>query len=192
MNTLKTTAIKPNPENPRVIRDDQFKKLVASIKEFPEMLDARPIVVNPDNVVLGGNMRLRACIEAGLKEVPVYVASWEEAKQKQFVIKDNVAFGEWDWDVLANEWEVDDLKGWGLYVPKWDDTKFDSDIEDTGEYDYPDDITPTSHVRMIQLFLNSDTEPDFKKWELALREKHGTDNMTDTIYCVLKEAYGNA
>jgi hypothetical protein len=116
MNTLKTTAIKPNPDNPRVIRDEQFKKLVASINEFPEMLDARPIVVNPDHVVLGGNMRLRACIEAGLKEVPVYVASWEEAKQKQFIIKDNVAYGEWDWDELGNTWNPEELAEWGLDV----------------------------------------------------------------------------
>lgn len=189
MNTLPTTALKPNPENPRVIRDDSFKKLVKSLREFPEMLEARPIVVNPDHVVLGGNMRLRACMEAGMEEVPVYVASWDEVKQKQFIVKDNVAFGEWDWDVLANEWEVDNLKEWGLYVPKWDDTKFESAIEDTGEYDYPEDIVPNSQVRMVQLFMNSETEPPFKKWELALREAHGTDNLTDTIYEVVKKAY---
>jgi ParB-like chromosome segregation protein Spo0J len=122
MNTLKTTAIKPNPDNPRIIRDDKFKQLVKSLTDFPEMLQARPIVVNPENVVLGGNMRLKACIEAGIKEVPVYVATWDEIKQKQFIIKDNVSFGEWDWDMLANEWDNVSIADWGLdvWVPEAD------------------------------------------------------------------------
>jgi len=89
---------------------------VKSLQEFPEMLEARPIVVDPDFVVLGGNMRLKAAQEAGLKEVPVYIASWEEAKHKEFIIKDNLAFGEWDWDMLANEWDAEELGAWGLNV----------------------------------------------------------------------------
>jgi ParB-like chromosome segregation protein Spo0J len=100
---IATSKLKTNPNNPRSIRKDQLQKLVKSLREFPEMLEARPIVVDPDFVVLGGNMRLKAAQEAGLKEVPVYVASWEEAKHKEFIIKDNLAFGEWDWDMLANE-----------------------------------------------------------------------------------------
>jgi len=90
---------------------------VKSLRDFPEMLEARPIVVDPDFVVLGGNMRLKAAQEAGLKEVPVYIASWEEAKHKEFIIKDNLAFGEWDWDMLANEWDAEELGDWGLDVP---------------------------------------------------------------------------
>jgi DNA modification methylase len=90
---------------------------VKSLREFPEMLEARPIVVDPDFVVLGGNMRLKAAQEAGLKEVPVYIASWEEAKHKEFIIKDNLAFGEWDWDMLANEWDAEELGDWGLEIP---------------------------------------------------------------------------
>ena len=116
MNTLKTTQIIPNKDNPRTIRDSKFKKLVKSIKDFPEMLEARPIVINPDNVVLGGNMRLKACIEAGLKKVPVYKATWDEVKAREFVIKDNVQFGEWDWDMLANEWDNVKMEDWGLDV----------------------------------------------------------------------------
>lgn len=189
MTYAKTATLKTNPNNPRAIRKDQLDKLVKSLREFPEMLEARPIVIDKDGVVLGGNMRLQAAQRAGLKEVPVYVREWDEEKDSQFVVKDNVSFGEWDWDMLANEWEVDDLKDWGLYVPKWDDTNFESDIEDTGEYDYPEDVVPNSQVRMVQLFMNSETEPDFKKWELALREVHGTDNLTDTIYEVVKKAY---
>ena len=80
------------------------------------MLEARPIVVNPDMVVLGGNMRLKACKAAGLTEAPVYVASWEESKAKEFIVKDNVGFGEWDWDILANEWDAVELEEWGLDV----------------------------------------------------------------------------
>jgi hypothetical protein len=115
--TTKLTDIKSNPNNPRIIKDDKFKKLVASIKEFPQMLSLRPIVVNDDMIVLGGNMRLKACKEAGLKEVPVIKASdLTEDQQKQFIIKDNVGYGEWDWDMLANEWDEEELVEWGLDV----------------------------------------------------------------------------
>ena len=117
MEKVKVSLLLSNPNNPRVIKDDKFKKLVNSIKEFPEMLEARPVVVNPDMVVLGGNMRLKALREAGVKEAPVYIASWDEVKQKQFIIKDNVGFGEWDWDMIANEWDVDELEEWGLDLP---------------------------------------------------------------------------
>lgn len=111
-----------NPNNPRVIKDDKFAKLVRSIQEFPKMLDIRPIVVNSDMIVLGGNMRLKACKEAGLKEVPIILAdNLTEDEQKQFIIKDNVGFGEWDWDMLANEWESNLLEEWGIEVPIFDD-----------------------------------------------------------------------
>jgi len=110
--------VKVNPNNPRLIKDDKFKKLVQSVKDFPEMLDIRPIVVNADMVVLGGNMRLKACKEAGLKEVPIIMADkLTEDQQREFLIKDNVSGGEWDWDILANEWEVEQLDEWGLDIP---------------------------------------------------------------------------
>jgi ParB-like chromosome segregation protein Spo0J len=115
---VKIAEVKPNPNNPRQIKDDKFAKLVQSIKDFPEMLDIRPIVVNADMVVLGGNMRFKACKEAGLKEVPIIVAeNLTDEQQKEFIIKDNVSGGEWDWDMLANEWEVEQLDAWGLEVP---------------------------------------------------------------------------
>lgn len=118
---IETNKLKTNPNNPRAIRKDQLDKLVKSLREFPEMLQARPIVVDPDFVVLGGNMRLKAAQLAGLTEVPVYVATWEEAKHKEFIIKDNLAFGEWDWDMLANEWDAEELDDWGLDVPLEDE-----------------------------------------------------------------------
>lgn len=115
-------TIKPNPNNPRLIKDERFHKLVQSIKDFPAMLELRPIVVNDDHVVLGGNMRLKACIAAGLKDVPVVVASGlSEEQQREFVIKDNVGFGEWEWDALANTWDAAELAEWGLDVPSFAD-----------------------------------------------------------------------
>jgi hypothetical protein len=114
--------IKPNTNNPRFIKDDKFRKLVKSIKEFPEMLELRPIVVDSDMVVLGGNMRLKACIEAGLTEVPILIADQlTEEQKKEFIVKDNVGFGEWDWDLLANEWDTNKLKDWGMDLILSDD-----------------------------------------------------------------------
>jgi hypothetical protein len=118
MDKIDVKKIKPNPNNPRIIKDDKFKKLVQSVKDFPEMLDIRPIVVNKDMIVLGGNMRLKACIEAGLKQVPVIVAdNLSEEQQREFIIKDNVSGGEWDWDVLSNEWDYEQLTSWGIDLP---------------------------------------------------------------------------
>ena len=140
---MKTTFIKiekliSNPNNPRVIKDDKFKKLVQSIMEFPKMLELRPIVVNDEMVVLGGNMRLKACKEAGIKEVPVIKASeLTEDEQRQFIIKDNVGFGEWDWDMIANEWDEQELTDWGLDLPKDFGIQLEADEDD---YEIPDEI----------------------------------------------------
>lgn len=116
--TLPITEVKPNPDNPRTIKDDKFKKLVQSLKDFPEMADVREIVVNKDHVILGGNMRYKAMKEAGWKQIPVRVVDWSEEKQKEFIVKDNVSGGEWDWDVLANQYELEELDAWGLDLPK--------------------------------------------------------------------------
>ena len=122
MQIVKINEVKPNPKNPRLIKDEKFKKLVKSIQEFPDMLNKRPLIVFTDvdskYVVLGGNMRLKACKEVGIKEIPVIVADeWTEEQKAQFLIKDNVGFGEWDWDILANEWDTEKLTDWGLDLP---------------------------------------------------------------------------
>lgn len=141
---MKTEAVriqdvKTNPNNPRIIKDDKFKKLVRSIKEFPEMLKLRPIVVDENNIVLGGNMRLRACKEAGLKEVHIIKADQlTEKQQREFIIKDNVGFGEWDWDDLANEWDVDELEDWGLDLPV--DLKVEELEAEEDDYEMPNEI----------------------------------------------------
>lgn len=128
LHQVKINEIKTNPNNPRLIKGNKFEKLVRSIKDFPEMLKLRPIVVNKEMMVLGGNMRLKACIEAGLKEVWIAKA-WEltPEQEKQFIVKDNVGFGEWDWDMLANVYNNNELIEWGLDVPK---LQLDEDIED--------------------------------------------------------------
>ena len=132
--TVKLSDIKSNPNNPRLIKDDKFFKLVKSIQGFPKMLEIRPIVVNADMIVLGGNMRLKACKEAGLKEVPVIFADdLTEEQQREFIIKDNVGFGEWDWEMIANEWDAEQLDEWGLDLPGFDN------VEDLGEeFSLPD------------------------------------------------------
>jgi hypothetical protein len=114
---VKINEIKLNPNNPRLIKDDKFAKLVQSIKDFPEMLEIRPIVVNDDMIILGGNMRYKACKEAGLKEVPIIKASGLSAeKQREFLIKDNVSGGEWDFELLK-DWDALELESWGLDLP---------------------------------------------------------------------------
>jgi ParB-like chromosome segregation protein Spo0J len=135
--TIAISKIKLNPNNPRLIKDDKFSKLVQSIKDFPEMLNIRPIVVNDDMIILGGNMRFKACKEAGLKEVPIIKASGLSAeKQREFLIKDNVSGGEWDWNLLANEWDEIELKEWGLDLPIFDSDYSDKNKEiNVDEYD---------------------------------------------------------
>jgi 16S rRNA G966 N2-methylase RsmD len=136
---VKISKVKMNPNNPRLIKDDKFAKLVRSIKEFPKMLEIRPIVVNADMIVLGGNMRLKACKEAGLKEVTIIFADdLTEDEQKQFIIKDNVGFGEWDWEQLANEWDADNLEDWGLDIPDFEVKEELSAEED--DFEIPDEV----------------------------------------------------
>lgn len=131
---ISINKIKPNINNPRFIKDYKFKKLVDSIKEFPEMLEKRPIVVDEDMIVLGGNMRLKACQEAGLKEVDILIAQgWTEDQKKEFIIKDNLGYGEWDWDIVANTWEKEILTEWGMDLPDF------ANIDNFGtDFDLPD------------------------------------------------------
>jgi ParB-like chromosome segregation protein Spo0J len=161
MQSIKTkiSEVKLNPNNPRLIKDDNFKKLVQSIKDFPEMLDIRPIVVNADMVILGGNMRFKACKEAGLKEVPIIVAdNLTEEQQREFLIKDNVSGGEWDFEMLGNEWNVEQLEEWGLEVPN---------------YDSPEPIEESGYDLSQKWFLNIEfeNESDCENWYNKLIEE---------------------
>jgi len=145
MQTLPIGKIKSNPNNPRTIKDDKFFKLVQSLKDLPEMAKVRPVVVNQDMVVLGGNMRLKAMKEAGWKEVPVEVVDWDEDKQRQFIIKDNVGFGEWDWEMLANQWDVEQLEDWGLVIPSFD---INADYADKNKEIDVDDLEGTMVLKL--------------------------------------------
>lgn len=156
--TVKITEVKVNPNNPRLIKDDKFKKLVQSVKDFPEMLNIRPIVVNKEMIILGGNMRYKACKEAGLKEVPVIITDLTEEQQREFLIKDNVSGGEWDWDILANEWNAEDITKWGLDLPIYD--KID-ELEDGDNLEFEQSvqlIPPKEYILIM-------AEPNSNDWE---------------------------
>lgn len=123
MEKVKISKVKPNPDNPRTISDEKFQLLVKSIKEFPEMLELRPIIVDKDMVALGGNMRLKACQELGLKEVFIIKAeNLTEEQKKEFVIKDNASFGDWDWNAINTDWDTEILSGWGINVVSFGNT----------------------------------------------------------------------
>jgi len=179
---IELSKIKTNPNNPRIIKDNKFKKLVKSIKEFPKMLEIRPIVVNSDFVVLGGNMRLKACREAGLKEVPIINAdNLTDEEQKEFIIKDNVGFGEWDWNDLANEWDEDKLNDWGLDIDGEeieDETEYNTAVE-SPVYE-PKTIKPkiedlynkSRFYKLIDEIDNSDIEEDEKDFLKIAAYRH--------------------
>ena len=186
---VKISEVKNNPNNPRVIKNDKFEKLVRSIKEFPKMLEIRPIVVNDDMIVLGGNMRLKACKEAGLKEVPIIKASdLTEEEQKQFIIKDNVSGGEWDWEMLQNDWNLEELDEWGLDVPKWDsgldvNTMTDDDVDLTEEFDPIGKMSGKQRVVFLfdgpeeaESFLKS-INVEFKKMNMAWQVDLSTQSI---------------
>lgn len=156
---VEISKIRNNTNNPRFIKDDKFRKLVKSIKEFPEMLELRPIVVDEDMIVLGGNMRLKACIEAGLKEVHIKIAeNLTEEQKKEFIVKDNVGFGEWDWDLLANEWDTDLLEEWGLDLIMDDRIDNAEDGEEI-EFDQSVQLEPPKEYILIM------AEPNSVDWE---------------------------
>ena len=149
---VKISEIKTNPKNPRLIKDDKFKKLVKSIKEFPQMLELRPIVVDENNIVLGGNMRLKACIEVGLKEIYiVQAAELTEQQKDEFIVKDNVGFGEWDWDLLANEWNTEKLDEWGLDLPINSATEDLSNVQFEDVYYIPEEKPNITLIDCVDL-----------------------------------------
>lgn len=166
---VKISEVKANPKNPRVIKDDKFKKLVKSIQEFPDMLNKRPLIVFTDvdgkYVVLGGNMRLKACNELGMKEIPITVADeWTEEQKNEFLIKDNVGFGEWDWDDLANEWDADKLTEWGLDIPNFEtETHLEAEEDDFDETPPVEPITVLGDLYEIgehRLLCGDSTDSD--------------------------------
>jgi hypothetical protein len=155
---LPIEQIKTNPKNPRVIRDGKFQKLKKSIQDFPEMLNLRPLIVNDDMIVIGGNMRLKALQELGYKEVPIIMANdLSEDQQNEFIIKDNLPYGEWDYDMLGNEWDHAKLIEWGMEIPKFDDVDIDEFFKDDGSSEATKDkivlIFPIDEIDSIRAGL---------------------------------------
>jgi hypothetical protein len=182
MQIVPITQVVPNTSNPRIIKDDKFKKLVKSIQEFPQMLELRPIVVDADMVVLGGNMRLKACKAAGLKEVPIVIADQLTPEQQaEFIIKDNVGFGEWDWDLLANEWEPESLNDWGLGVPIFfDDMSNNQNYEGLDAASKLDKFLSAELKRMFLVYDN-ETFENVITWFNKQQEKHNLENHSQVI-----------
>lgn len=181
---VKISKVKNNPNNPRLIKDDKFKKLVNSIKEFPEMLKIRPIVVNADMIVLGGNMRLKACKEAGLKEVFIIKASeLTEEQQREFVIKDNSGFGEWDWDMIANEWDGGQLEDWGLNLPVFQDSMSNTEDYKGSDPDLELENFMNAEIKRLYLVYDSETFEKVVEW---LNKKIKDYNVEDYSQFVLK------
>ncbi len=181
---VKIGKIKNNPNNPRLIKDDKFKKLVKSIKEFPEMLEIRPIVVDKDNIVLGGNMRLRACQEAGLKEVSIIKAEeLTKKQQREFIIKDNVGFGEWDWDILANEWNKFEIQDWGLSLPIFQDNLSNNDEYKGMNPDLELESFMNAEIKRLYLVYDSETYSKVIDW---FNKKLKETNLNDYSEYILK------
>ena len=179
---VKINSIKTNPKNPRLIKDDKFKKLVNSIKEFPQMLELRPIVVDENNIILGGNMRHKACIEAGLKEVYIVQAKDLTEEQKdEFIVKDNVGFGEWDWDILANEWDTDKLQDWGLSLPI-----FLGNLTNNEGYEGLDQLSKldkflSAELKRMFLVYDNQTFENVIEWFNKQQAKHELENHSQVI-----------
>lgn len=177
--TLKISQIKQNGANPRTIRDANFDNLVQSIIEFPEMLEAREIVVNTDYMILGGNMRYKAAKAAGVKEVPVKIVDWPEERQNEFIIKDNVSGGDWDWEMLANQWEQDLLEHWGLEIeaPKEDNNytrKIEAPIyKPTGPKPHVSNLYDDSkYVALVREIDDSDLSDEDKEFLKLAASRH--------------------
>lgn len=183
---IKITEVKSNPNNPRTIKDDKFKKLVQSIKDFPQMLELRPIVVNDEMVVLGGNMRLKACKEAGLKEVPVIKASQLTPEQQaEFIVKDNVGFGEWDYNLLLNTYDSAELEAWGLDLPELPEKENEPEEDD---FEIPDEIATDIvcgdlfEIGQHRLLCGDSTKKE--QWKILMDGLEADMVMTDPPYNV--------
>ena len=179
MKNIKTQSLVLLKRNPRTIEDDKYSKLKDSIKEFPEMLNARPIVVNQNMEVLGGNMRVRAALELGIETLPCTVVDWNAEQQNQFIIKDNIGYGQWDWDVLANEWDAVEMQSWGLDV-------WSGELEDEAENPYTKKIVaptyqPTEENPLVEeLYDNNTTQ--------HLIEKINAADIDETVKAFLLKA----
>lgn len=186
INTVSIKTIKENGENPRNISDENYEKLKRSIQNFPEMLEARPLVIDENNTVIGGNMRLRVLKDLGYTEVPTEQVSWTEEQKQEFIIKDNVAFGEWDWEALGENWNIDNLKEWGLDIPEsWEEEEVQAEEDAYQMPDEEDIVTDIERGDIItigdhKIMCGDATDPD----DVAklMQEDVGDMVFTDPLY----------
>jgi ParB-like chromosome segregation protein Spo0J len=165
-------SIHKNPDNPRIIKDDKFKKLVASVIKFPEMLSIRPVVVDSKMMILGGNMRYEACKSAGLNNVPIIMADTLSEEQKiEFIAKDNISGGEWNWEQIANDWDLEKLDSWGLDIPEL----FGSDTEKIKEKEM--ELVPYKKVHVL-ISLDVDSAVECNDLLDQLRKVNGVEVET--------------
>lgn len=181
---MKLQDIKPNPNNPRTIKGNQLEKLKKSITEFPEMLELRPLVIDEDNVVIGGNMRLRALTELGIQEVPVTkVVGLTDDQKKEFVIKDNLNYGDWNWDNISADWDMDDIGEWGLDIPEW---VFDEDVEpeiDADELDEALEKYINGKIKQIVCYFDkAEYESMVRKLEYIMEQEKLENHTKVLIY----------
>lgn len=186
MKRVKINEVKSNPNNPRVIKDEKFQKLVQSLKDFPDMAEVRPIVVNTDMIVLGGNMRLKAMKEAGWKDVPIEIVDWPEDKQREFVIKDNVGYGEWDWELIVKDWP--EAEEWGVDVPAFAHDKIINEIKED-DFDIPNggietDIVVGDLFEIGQHKLLCGNSTEIETWQKLFNKELCDMVMTDPPYNV--------
>ncbi len=171
-NKIKINKIKENTSNPRFIAKDKFKKLVKSLQEFPEMLKLRPIVVDNNNIILGGNMRYKAALELGMEDIWVIQADDLSEKQKQeFIIKDNSSFGDWDFEILANEWDIESLEDWGVNVPSIKNTELLSGLEYKPMYYEPKEIPNINLQDCIDLTKYKEKIKALDEYKISTEQK---------------------
>ena len=189
---VKINSLIKNSDNPRFIKENKFKKLVKSIKEFPEMLEKRPIIVDENMIVLGGNMRLRACLQAGFKEVWIeQVTNWTDKQKREFIIKDNVGFGEWDWDILGNEYSFEELEDWGLDVNTFDIDDEQADLQEayTNKIDAPTYTPSDEKPKLSELLDDEKTNLLIQKIKDSKLKKTEKDFLINAAYRHLKFDY---
>lgn len=164
--------VKLNEANPRLIKDNRFEQLVQSLIDFPDMLHVRPLVVDENNVVLGGNMRLHAALRLGYHEIPILqVLGWTEHQKREFLIKDNASFGEWNFEILANEWSMEPLGAWGIDLPKdWLEEPTESGSGGAGADDSPDGEEEEEYEQRPTMTITFTSAEDLQQAEIDVQE----------------------
>lgn len=191
--TIELSSLIPNAKNPRAMKEPAFQKLVDSIETFPKMMALRPIIIDEKNIIIGGNMRYRALMAKGYKTIPAEwvksVANLTEREKKEFIIKDNISFGEWDFDMLANEWEINELVNWGMEERLFNMNAPGFEFGDGEGTEGGDMPTPDSDTKMVQLYFNTKQAAKFMGQIAKLKDLYGTENVTDTVAKITDDAY---